>query len=297
MEKQSKTVLLIGGTGRLGSIIARELLKREAKLRLLVRSGSQHKVAADIAELSEITENESAAFDNVYTVISAVQGGPETIIHAQQKWLQAANFAGVKRFIPSDYSLNFFNLENGENINSDWRRSFALHAEDLKGDVEVVHLLNGAFLDKGVLFGFLGAFNLEKGEAYLWGKGNEKMEFTTFADTAAYTAEAALDENSLPAKLFFAGDKLTFHELVKEAEAGLDRPITIRNMGTLEDMNTEINQRMQTQPKNMFAWLPLMYWRAMLNGKGKLGSLMNERYPTVNPTNVSTYLKQNAAIS
>jgi len=76
-----------------------------------------------------------------------------------------------------------------------------------------------------------------------------------------------------------------------------DRPITIRNMGTLEDMNTEINQRMQTQPKNMFAWLPLMYWRAMLNGKGKLGSLMNERYPTVNPTNVSTYLKQNAAIS
>jgi len=24
---------------------------------------------------------------------------------------------------------------------------------------------------------------------------------------------------------------------------------------------------------------------------------MNERYPTVNPTNVSTYLKQNAAIS
>src|ERR1035438_10356271 len=173
-SKQNKTVLLIGGTGRLGSLAARELIKRGATLRLLMRPGSRLKLATDIAEAAEITENEATAFNNVYTVISAVQGGPETIIDAQLKWLQLAREAGVRRFIPSDYSYDLFNLEDGENINSDWRRAFAHRAEGEKGNVEVVHILNGAFLDKGVLYGFLGAFNLEKGEAYLWGDGDDK---------------------------------------------------------------------------------------------------------------------------
>ncbi|MCU7551811.1 NmrA family NAD(P)-binding protein [Chitinophagaceae bacterium LB-8] len=291
-QNQNKAVLLIGSSGKLGGMIARELIKKGVNLRLLLRPGSRKKLAEDIIEASEITENEANAFNNVYSVISAVQGGPETIINDQLRWLQAAKEAGVKRFIPSDYSFNFFNLEEGANINSDWRRSFALQAEDRKGNVEIVHILNGAFLDKDVLFGFLGAFNLEKGEAYLWGNGNEKMEVTTYADTAAYIAEAALDDDSLPDKLFFAGDSLNFHELVKSSEAGLGSAITIRKMGTLEDLNTEISQRMQTHPKNIFAWLPLMYWRAMLNGKGRLEAPMNERYPNVNPIGVTDYLRQ-----
>lgn len=30
-------------------------------------------------------------------------------------------------------------------------------------------------------------------------------------------------------------------------------------------------------------YLPLMYWRGMLSGKGKLGPLVNTRYPTSSP--------------
>jgi hypothetical protein len=32
-------------------------------------------------------------------------------------------------------------------------------------------------------------------------------------------------------------------------------------------------------PANRLAYLPLMYYRSMLNGKGMLDVLMNERYP------------------
>lgn len=179
-----KTILLVGATGNLGSLIARALLAKGAKLRLLVRPGSRVKVAADIAAACEIVEDEAGAFDRVYTVVSAVQGGPETIVEAQLKFLSAARAAGVRRFIPSAFSFNFFGLAEGENFNSDWRREFARRAEEERGPVEVVHVLNGCFLDMGVLFGFLGAFDLKKGEAYLWGDGNNKMEFTTYADTA-----------------------------------------------------------------------------------------------------------------
>ncbi|MCI0533924.1 MAG: NmrA family NAD(P)-binding protein [Verrucomicrobiales bacterium] len=291
----TKTTLLVGATGNLGGLIARALLAKDAKLRLLVRPGSRAKLATDVAAASEIFENETSAFDGVYTVVSAIQGGPETIIDAQLNWLRAARAAGVRRFIPSDYSFNFFGLAEGENPNSDWRREFARRAEQERGAVEVVHVLSGGFLDRGVLFGFLGAFDLEKGEVYLWGDGNEKMQFTTYADTAAYTAETAVDDRPLPDKFFVAGESLTFHELVNETAAGLGRPVTVKKLGTLADLDTEITRRLQAEPGNMFFWLPLMYWRGMLNGKGKLGPLMNAQYPAIHPTGVREYVKKMVA--
>ena len=101
-----KTVLLIGGTGNLGGLIGRELLKRGARLRLLVRPGSRSKVPADLAQAAEIVEDEQTAFQGVSSVVSAVQGGPETIVDAQLRFLRAAGQAGVRRFIASDYSMN-----------------------------------------------------------------------------------------------------------------------------------------------------------------------------------------------
>lgn len=291
-----KTILLVGATGHLGSQIARALLAKGAQLRLLVRPGSGAKLPADIATASEIVEDETDAFDGVYTVVSAVQGGPETIIDAQLKFLRAARAAGVRRFIPSSFSFNFFGLAAGENVNSDWRRELARRAEEERGAVEVVHVLNGCFLDMGVLFGFLGAFDLPKGEAYLWGDGNNKMDVTTYADTAGYTAEAALADGPLPREFFVAAESLTFHELVNETAAGLGRPITVKTLGTLADLEEEIARRPQAAPGNMFSWLPLMYWRGMLNGKGRLGTLLNAQYPAIHPTGVRQYLKSMATV-
>ncbi|MBK1693369.1 hypothetical protein CKO09_01255 [Chromatium weissei] len=292
-----KTILLVGATGNLGELIARALLDKGVKLRLLVRSGSRAKLALDVAAVAEIVEDEVGACDGVDAVVSAIQGGPETIIDAQLRWLRAARAAGVRRFIPSSFSFNFFGLADGENFNSDWRREFARRADEERGAVEVVHVLNGCFLDTGVLFGFLGAINLDQNEAYLWGDGNHKMQFTTYADTAAYTAEVALTDAPLPREFCVAGASLTFHELVSETEAGLERPITVKTLGTLADLDAEIARRLQAEPSNVFAWLPLMYWRGMLNGKGQFESLMNTQYPAIHPVGVREYLKNMAAVN
>ena len=166
----------MGSTGNLGAMIARELLARNAKLRVLVRPGSRSRLDTAIASQAEIVDEETLAFDGVDVVVSAVQGGPETIIRAQLDWVAKARQAGVKRFIPSDYSFDFTQLADGENINSDWRRAFALQAAALAGLLEIVHVMNGCFLDHGVLFGFLGAIDLKRREAYLWGEGNAKMD-------------------------------------------------------------------------------------------------------------------------
>ncbi len=288
-----KTVLLLGATGNLGAMIGRQLLQRNAKLRVLVRPGSAAKLDPTIAAQSEVVEDEATAFQGVYTVVSAVQGGPETIVTAQLKWLQAAREAGVRRFIPSDYSFDFLGLADGENINSDWRRQFAKQAEALSGPIEIVHIMIGCFLDHGVLFGFLGAIDFNKREAYLWGDGNAQMQFTTYADTAALTAEAALSEDSLPRSLKFAGDSLNFHDLLKEVEAGAGIALSVRRMGNLADLDAAIAQAQAAQPGNIFAWLPNMYWRGMLSGKGDLRELQNDEFPSLRPMRVRDYLKAN----
>ena len=287
-----KTVLLVGGTGNLGTLIGRELLKRGARLRLLVRQGSRSKLAPDLAQAAEIVEDEQAAFQGVASVVSAVQGGPDTIVEAQLRFLRAARQAGVRRFIASDYSMNLFTVPEGHNVSSDDRREFGRRADAERGDVEVVHVLNGAFLDRRVLFGFLGAVNLQKREAYRWGDGTSEMQFTTYADTAAYTAAAALDDRPVPKFLFVAGDSLSFDRLVKEVEAGLGASITVKYLGSFSELDTQIKTRHAAEPANIPAWLPLMYWRAMLNGSGKLGPLMNDRYPDIRPTGVREYVSR-----
>lgn len=289
-----QTVLLIGGTGNLGALIGRQLLKRGAKLRLLIRPASRNKVPVDLAQAAEIVEDEQVAFHGVTSVVSALQGGLGTIVDAQLRFLHAARDAGARRFIASDYSMNLFTVPEGENVSSDHRREFARRAQAERGEVEVVHVLNGAFLDRRVLFGFLGAANLKKREAYRWGDGNEEMQFTTYDDTAAFTAAAALDKRPVPTQLFVAGDSLTFNQLVTEIEAGLGSSITVKSLGSFDDMDREIAKRFATEPTNVGAWLPLMYWRAMLTGRGKLGPLMNDRYPDVHPIGVREYVSRTA---
>lgn len=34
-----------------------------------------------------------------------------------------------------------------------------------------------------------------------------------------------------------------------------------------------------------------MHWRAMRSGKGKLGPLLNDRYPHIRPTGVEAYVR------
>jgi uncharacterized protein YbjT (DUF2867 family) len=298
-----KTVVLAGATGHLGSLIAKALIQKEdITLRALVRPGSAAK-AGDLAKLGvEVVElaidgsGDQDALDRAmagaFSVVSALQGGPDIIIGAQSRLLEAAARAGAVRFLPSDFSFNMFGLGEGENIGSDMRRAFARQANAIRGNVSVVHVQNGCFIDRQVLFGFLGAISLERGEAYLWGEGNQPMDFTTYADTARYAAEAAVDANPVPEAFNVAADVLNFHELVDAYEQSSGRSLTVVKMGSLADMDAEITQRQKANPQNMYAYVPMMYWRAMLSGKGKLGELVNARYPLGDLATVRDYIRR-----
>jgi nucleoside-diphosphate-sugar epimerase len=296
----TKTVALVGGTGHLGALIADAILaKPDAQLRVLVRPGSRDKAVglekrgATIVEGTIENDNALASLcEGASAVVSALQGGPDVIIEGQTRLLRAARETGVMRLIPSDYSLDLFKVTPGHIPTSDMRRQFASIADAERRPVEVVHVLNGGFLDRGVLFGFIRVIDVETQTAYVWGDGTQAMDWTTYADAARYTAEVALDQRPAPRKFCVAGDVLDFAGIVHAYESASGKKLRVERLGSLDDLDARIDQLRKTEPANMRAWLPLMYYRSVLNGEGKLDVLMNDRYPWIRPTTLSEYVRQ-----
>jgi nucleoside-diphosphate-sugar epimerase len=208
MEPHKKLVVLAGGTGKLGRLLIRSLLADpDVRLRVLLRDPGRPEVKSlahertelfpiDVALASEAER--AAAVSGAWAVVSTLQGGPEVIIDAQLGLVRAARAAGARRFIPSDYSYDVFALPPGININSDWRRTLGERARsEITDSFEVVHVLQGIFTDRAVLE-FLGALDAGKGVLRYWGDGRTPIDWTTWEDTARFTAAAALDERRLP---------------------------------------------------------------------------------------------------
>lgn len=300
MSKQ--IVSLVGGSGHLGGLIAQALLDRpDVELRLLVREESLDKVDTLKARGAKIIEGAldsshqdrlARLVDGATTVVSAIQGGPAEIIDGQAMLLRAARAAEVRRFIPSDYSLDLFGVPLGRIVTSDWRRRFAEIAQQERGDVEVVHVLTGGFLDRRVLFGFLNVIDPVQLRAHVWGEGRTEMHWTTCRDIAAYTAEAALDPRPLPPTLSIAGEVSSFHGLVAAYEAASGKKLSVVRHGSIEDLDRRISELVEGGPQNFLTYLPLMYYRSMLLGEGRLQTLMNHLYPQITPANLQAYVRQ-----
>ena len=101
------------------------------------------------------------AFAGASCVVSALNGLKAVILGTQSKLLSAAIAAGVPRFIPSDFSLDYTKTRPGDNRNMDLRRKFMTVADG--SGLRVTSILNGAFAE------------LLKGDAPIVLKGPRKI--------------------------------------------------------------------------------------------------------------------------
>lgn len=295
------TILLAGATGMLGSKIARALLaKPDVELRLLVRGveAADPKRQPGVDDLAEkgalVVEADlansqalRAATRGANVVVSAVNGDREIIVDGQTNLLEAAKANGVRRFIPSDFAIDIYKLEPGDNYNLDLRRTFAARLDE--SGLERAHVLIGCFTE--VLFGpYLGIFDLEAGTCAYWGDGDTRFDATTTDDTALYVAEAALDPQA-PRKFAVAGDQLSMRQAVAAYEAATGTRLNACSLGSVTELERRIGE-MKARDPNPQPYLPLQYQHGMVSGRGKLTDLVNARYPHIQPLDVLGYCKR-----
>lgn len=278
------TIVVAGATGDLGGRIVRALADRGASVRVLVRAGSNsvrisefEKLGVHIVKLSAWTTTElTEACRDVSCVISALSGLRDTVIDAQKTLLDAAVAAGVPRFIPSDYSIDFTNLPAGRNRNLDLRREFHTYLD--KAPIAATTIFNGPFAD--MVTGQMPIILFGLNRVIVWGNADQRIDFTTKDDTAAFTASVALDD-STPRYLRIAGDEISIRELTAVVSEVTGKPYHLVRLGGLGVLSGLIRIAQLVAPGSgdvYPAWQGMQYMRDMLDGRGKATALDNNRY-------------------
>ncbi len=294
-----QTVLVIGSTGMLGTKIVNALLnKGEAQVRAMIRSGSYDKHQQNIEAMktggAEVVEGDLMKPDTllpicegVDVVVSAV-GNNKTTVPGQKNAIDAAKQQGVKRFIPSDYSVDYRKLDYGDNDNLDMRKEVLEYLQD--SGLEYTLILNGAFMDI-ITTPFMPQFDLDNSVFKYWGDEETLVDMTTTEDTAKYVAEAVSDRELVNTALEVAGEVLTMRQLKAAYEKGTGKQLEMQHLGTVEKLKSWIEDKKSTA-ESPLEYIPQQYEYAMVSGKGKLDKIQNSRYPHIKPLTVEEFIKQ-----
>jgi uncharacterized protein YbjT (DUF2867 family) len=297
MEQQR--IVVAGATGNLGGRIARELRQRGASVRAIVRPGTSSERLARLREQQvEIVEADLhsradvvRACEGTSCVVSTLLGLDEILIGAQGALLDAAVEAGVPRFIPSDYAMDFTKITPGLNRNFDLHRQFRERLEH--APIRSTSVLNGAFMNLLTGEAPLVLFKIKR--VLYWGDNpNQLLDFTTMDDTAAYTAEAALDSGA-PSILRIAGEQISAAGLMAAASEVSGKQFRLLRGGGLGRLQRISKVVWMLTPKSdspFPVWQGMQYLYCMFEGSGMLRPLDNQRYPNLKWTGVRTVLKQ-----
>lgn len=295
----NNTILVAGSTGNLGGRIVQALLERGATVRALVRVGTDQDkldkltqsgvevVPVDMTDVAQLTQ----ACRGAACVVSALQGLRDVIVDTQTALLEAAVAAGVPRFIPSDFASDYTKTIPGDNRNFDLRREFNHHL-DQQPAVAGTSILNGAFAE--VLAYNPKLLDLKQKRVGFMEDADWQMDFTTMDDTAAYTAEAALDPNT-PRYLRIASFQISSRELVKVEEELSGEKFELVDLGSREALAAYNRHERAAHPEGeqeIFPrWQLSQYLHSMFSVQNN--PLDNARYPELHWTSIREVLAAN----
>ena len=299
MTRFTSIVAVAGANGDLGGRIAKALVARGATVLALVRpdlaAEDRVRIEAFGARLAPADPTDVRALATACTgavcVVSALSGLRSVMIDRQSVLLDAAVAAGVPRFIPSDYAMDFTKIAPGVNRNFDLHRQFRERLE--RAPIRSTAVLNGAFMNLLTGEAPLVLFKIKR--VLYWGKNaNQLIDFTTMDDTAAYTAEAALDPGAPPI-LRIAGEQITAAGLAAAASDVSGKSFRLLRgggLGRLRRISKVVRMFTPASDSPFPVWQGMQYLYCMFEGSGMLKPLDNLRYPNLKWTGVRTVLKQ-----
>ncbi len=280
-----KIIVVAGATGNLGARIVKALLQNGADVRACVRAGTDPEKIKELEKLGVVVypvnmlqvEEVAKVCTGASCVVSVLSGLREVIIDVQKVLLDAAVQAGVPRFIPSDFSMDFTGLPAGRNRNLDLRREFHTYLE--QAPIAATTIFNGAFTE--LTTGDMPLILLKIKRILAWGNPAQRLYFTSMDDTAAFTAQAAMDD-STPRYLRIAGDQPNAPELAAMATELTGNKFSLLRPGGLGLLSILIRVTRTLAPgdKNELypAWQGMQYMRDMLDERAQLTQLDNDRY-------------------
>jgi uncharacterized protein YbjT (DUF2867 family) len=288
MTQATKTILLAGSNGGVGSLVLQALLaKQDVQVRVLNRRPASAAAPVEVHH-GDVADPAvaDAAVKGVGAIISTLNGGPDVMIKGQMALLEAAKRHGVRRFIPSDYSGYFFGLDYGDNVFLDMHKRFAETLQTSSVGYSIV--LSGGFIE--VALGKTGVFNFKEGTAAFWGTGSEQVDLTSKPDVAKLVAEVVFDDRAHNQVVQYAGESTSYRGIAKDFEALTGRSMQMSSRGDVADLERWIAER-KAAARSPMEYVFAQYQYGSVSGKTALpGPLWNDRYPDLRPKSVKDIL-------
>jgi nucleoside-diphosphate-sugar epimerase len=288
------TVAVAGGTTGIGSNVVREILATK-KHQVVVLSRSERPALEKQGVSVRVVDYTSpdglkSALQGIHTVISCIWSfGPE-FGSSQLALLQAAQDAGVKRFVPSDWATDKYDAVG----------AYAAKATVWNGvkasGLEYTRFINGIWMnlwglgtardEAEALSGYAGPpflIDLKKRTALIPGDGSQKLVFTNMRDVGKFVA-ASLDLKQWDPDSKIVGDSKSYGEVVKLAER-------------ITKASFEKTYYPETQIKTVLAGNPdpeqrffHQFMQLIVGGELDFKPNVNPKFPEIKPTTAEEYL-------
>eukprot|EP01137_Pigoraptor_chileana_P020730 Opistho-2@83492 len=142
-------------------------------------------------------------------VISTIGGSGHVV--RQLSLIQACKIAGVRKFVPSEYGIDFDAIQGP--LMPIFEGKKVVHDALKESGLDYTFYVAGFFMD--TIFSEFFGLNFGSGKATIPGDGNTLCIFTLREDIAEFVAETVDDPRSSRATLRLSGDELTLHEAAR----------------------------------------------------------------------------------
>ena len=221
-------VAVAGGTGGIGKHIVEAILAtKKHDVVVLSRSSTHDLLESKGVKVVAVSYADATSLDNalqgVHTVISTIGGlDYDSWVTPHLALLEAAKRAGVRRFVPSDWS--FRGLPNYPIVL--YSNKAPVEEAVRKSGLEYTIFELGVFMNYlasgtpgvGYLRPLKMVLDVENCTAMVPGDGNVPVVMTRAEDVGAFVA-AALDLPQWPEVSRMAGDRMSYNEVLKLAES------------------------------------------------------------------------------
>src|SRR5260221_999359 len=236
-RKEPDMILIVGASGRLGSVVVRHVLAQGKSLRVMTRSplGLAHLKQREVEIVSgDLRDRASLAsacqgVEQVLAAAHALDGkgdnNPQTVDDMGNRHLiDAAKVAGVKYFIfvsvqdaSPDSPLEFFRIK--------YRTEQYLRASGLSFTI----IRPSAYMDLWAQL--LGQPILEQGKATLFGRGNNPVNFVAVEDVVRFVC-IALENSRVCNRVIEIGgpETLTLNQVAETFELASGRQVKKRHI-------------------------------------------------------------------
>ncbi|CAN9186871.1 unnamed protein product [Alternaria alternata] len=285
------TVAIAGISSRLALLVTKALLKRPD---VYIRGSCRdiNKLPDELRASSRMALIQSGPYDKENlraliggsdVVMCAYFADDETMLSAQRLLIDLCAEEGITRYIASDYTGDYRNLDWGDLAIKEPMKHIAAYVEEKEG-VEGTHILVGLFME--TFLDYFGVVDKEGKKMSYWGSGDEKWDLTSYETAAEYIAAVALDP-AATGFFKFRGERKSARELAADVESVHGINLTMESRGLLTNLEAKLDGKGNTE-KILDA---SVYF--ILSGKIGLGEdVDNGKYPEVTPERFSDFLRR-----